>query len=91
MVKTVAILAWKGYLTCMERMAICDVNISDIPRDQIEKLASIVTGTLDINNMTHADQLGSILASVRCSVLEEESLKCPTKVKISKKILHFFC
>ena len=22
---------------------------------------------------------------------EEESLKCPTKVKISKKILHFFC
>ena len=62
-------LVWEGYLTGMERMAITDLNISDIPRDQIEKLASIVTRMVLIVNMTHADQLGSILASVKCPVL----------------------
>ena len=69
MVKTVAMLAWEGYLTCMEHMAITDLNISDIPRDQMEKLSSIVTGIVEIDNMTHADQLGSILASVKCKIL----------------------
>ena len=50
-------------------MNIEDMSIRDIPRDQMEKLASIVTWRVNINNMTHTDQLGSILASVKCPVL----------------------
>ena len=35
----------------------------------MEKLTSIVTGRVHITNMTHTDQLGSILDSVKCSML----------------------
>ena len=68
-IRRVALLAWKGYLTSVERMNIINISIRDIPQDHMEKLASIVTGSVHINNMTHTDQLGSILASVKCPVL----------------------
>ena len=42
------------------------MDISDIPSDQMEKLASIVTMNVHINTMTHTGQLGSILANVKC-------------------------
>ena len=48
---------------------ITNKSITDIPRDQMEKLASIVTERVWIHNMTHADQLGGILASVKLPVL----------------------
>ena len=64
-----ALLAWEGHLTSVEYMAIVNINITDIPRDHMEKLASIVTEAVSIVNMTHADQLGGILASVQCPVL----------------------
>ena len=35
----------------------------------MKKLASIVTAAVDILNMTHTDQLDSILASVKCQEL----------------------
>ena len=43
-------------------------SIKDIRLDQMEKLTSIVTGEIYIHNMhmTHANQLGGILASVKC-------------------------
>ena len=50
-------------------MMITNKSITDIPRDQMEKLASIVTERVWIHNMTHADQLGGILASVKLPVL----------------------
>ena len=64
-IKRAALLAWEGYLTSVENLGIQNLSITDIPRDQMEKLASIVTGAVNINNMTHTDQLGSILASVK--------------------------
>ena len=70
-IKTAARLAWEGHLTSVEYLRIVDKRITDIliPRDQMEKLASIVTRRVWIDNMTHTDQLGSILAYVKCPVL----------------------
>ena len=50
-------------------MNIRDMDISDIPSDYMEKLASIVTNGVWINNMTPTSQLGSILASVQSTLL----------------------
>ena len=68
--KRAALLAWEGHLTSVKYMRIENISITDIPRDHMEKLASIVTGIVRIYNMTHADQLDGILASVKCSELE---------------------
>jgi len=68
-IKKAALLAWEGHLTSVEFMTIMDKSITDIPRDHMEKLASIITRSVGIVSMTHADQLGSILASVKCPVL----------------------
>ena len=65
-IKRAALLAWEGHLTSVEEMTIENISITDIPRDHMEKLASIVTEIVRIDNMTHADQLGGILASVKC-------------------------
>ena len=59
-------LAWEGHLTSVEYMDIRDMNIKNIPRGHMEKLASIVTRRVW---MTQADQLGGILARVKCPVL----------------------
>ena len=64
-IKRAALLAWEGYLTSVEYLEIRNKSISDIPLEHIEKLASIVTRGVDISNMTHNKQLGSILASVK--------------------------
>ena len=53
----------------MECMRIVDRSIRDIPWGHMEKLASIVTEKVTISNMTHTDQLSSILASVKCTRL----------------------
>ena len=74
-VKRAALLAWEGHLTSVEHLRIVDKSIRDIPRDQMEKLASIVTVGVIINNMTHTDQLGSILASVKCPGLGMEDME----------------
>ena len=68
-IKRAALLAWEGNLTSMECMRIKDKSITDIPLDHMEKLASVVTTTVNINMMNHDDQLESILASIKCPVL----------------------
>ena len=68
-IKRAALLAWEGHLTSVEYMEIRNKSITDIPQDQMKMLASIVTGIVSINNMTHTDQLGSILASIKCPEL----------------------
>ena len=64
-----ALLAQEEYLTSVKYLRIENMDISDIPSDQMDKLASIVTETVKIENMTPASRLGSHLASVQCSVL----------------------
>ena len=52
--KRAALLAWEGYLTSvkfMEIMNIWTIDVGDIPRDQIRKLASIVTDTVIISKI----------------------------------------
>ena len=68
-VKKAALLAWEGYLPSVEFMNIGNMNITEIPRDQMDSLTSIVTKRVWINDITHTNQLGSILTSVRCSRL----------------------
>ena len=68
-VRTAALLASEGYLTSQKRMKIGYMDITDIPRDQMEKLTSIVTEKVYINNITPTSRLGSILAGVQCSEL----------------------
>ena len=63
-------LAWEGFLTSVEFLRMENISIRDIPREQMKKLASIVTDTVRINDLTHTDQLGSILASVNCPNLK---------------------
>ena len=69
MLKTVAMLSWESYLTCTGKLLIQDINITDIPSDQMEKLTSIVKHQFKIDKMTHTNQLGNILASVKCERL----------------------
>ena len=64
-VQRAAVLAQEGYLTSVKEMDIRNINISEIPRDMMDKLASIVTYRVIIDNMTHVNHLGGILTSVR--------------------------
>ena len=67
-IKRAALLAWEGHLTSVECMRIVDRSIRDIPWGHMEKLASIVTEKVTISNMTHTDQLSSILANIKCQL-----------------------
>jgi len=68
-IKDAARMASFGHLTSVKYMKILNKSITDVPRDQMEKLASIVTEIVFINNMKHTDQLSSILAGIKCQVL----------------------
>ena len=68
-IRRAALLAWEGHLTSVEYMIIKNISITDIPRDHMEKLASVVTGVVHIQMMDHTDQLGSILANIKCTRL----------------------
>ena len=70
-----ALLAWKGHLTSVECMDIRDMDITDIPLVQLEKLTAIVTERVLIDNMTPSCRLSSILASVQCLKLELNNMK----------------
>ena len=64
-VKTAARLAWEGQLTAVRNMEIVNIDISDIPNEQIEKLTSNVTERVYIKNMTPNGQINRILASLK--------------------------
>lgn len=72
-IKRATLLASKGYLHYFEELRIKDVDITDIPQDQIKKLASKVLITVYMINMTHADQLDSILYGIECRDLGKPS------------------
>ena len=70
-----ALLAWEGYLDSVEYMEISEESITCVPRDHIMKLASIVNTRVCMHDMTHADQLSSILTSVQCPVLVLDTME----------------
>ena len=67
--KTAAQLAQEGYLSSVKNMQIENKNISEISTDNMSKLASILTDTVYITNITPVSQLGTILASVQSELL----------------------
>ena len=73
MVRLAAQLAWEGHLPSVESMWLRSKDLSDIPRDQLGKLASLVTGWVDINNIKPAIYLDIILERVRCPLLQLEN------------------
>ena len=54
-VKTAALLAWEGHLTSLKNMHIVNMDITDIPLAQMEKLTAIVTVGVEIINLTPTD------------------------------------
>ena len=64
-----ALLASEGHLTSVEWMVIQDISITDIPQAQMEELTSIATRGVVIQLINHADQLGSVLACIKCPYL----------------------
>ena len=74
-VRSAALLAWEGYLTSVKYMNIRNMDISDIPCDQMAKLASIVTDRVVIWNITHNLDLSSILVSVQCTRLQLDDME----------------
>ena len=74
-VERAALLAQEQYLTSVKCMRIENMDISDIPSDQMDKLASIVTERVWIYNMTPASRVSSILASVQCTELLLRKMK----------------
>ena len=69
MVRLAAQLASEGHLPSVEKMRLKYIELSNIPRHQIGELASIVTNTVIINNITPATHLDLILENVRCPEL----------------------
>ena len=69
MVRLAAQLAWEGHLPSVEKMELKNKNLSDIPNDKMGKLASIVTNSVSINNITPAS-LDIMLDNVTCSRFE---------------------
>ena len=69
-VRLAAQLSWEGHLPSVKRMKLRNMDLSDINRDHIFKLTSIVTDYVEIGNITPPPLLDIILESVRCSVLE---------------------
>ena len=74
-IKGAALLAWEGHLTSVEMMVIKDIDITDIPCEQMENLISIVTENVWISNTTHSNQLGRLLANVKCQELLLEKMR----------------
>ena len=50
-IKKAALLAWEGQITSLKRIDIRNMPITDIPRDQMEILASIVTEEVNIHGV----------------------------------------
>ena len=73
--KTAALLAQEQYLTSVKYMRIEDMDISDIPSDQMDKLASIIIEGVWIHKMTPGSRVSHILASVQCSGLGLENME----------------
>lgn len=74
-VKKAALLVSEGYLKAIEIMNIRSMNIEEIPRDTMDELSSIVTEKVWIENISHTDQLSSILANVRSKWLQLQNME----------------
>ena len=75
MIRLAAQLAWEGHLPSVKYMRLWHIDLSEIPREQMGKLASKVTDTAWINNITPITHLDIILENVRCSKLVLENMR----------------
>ena len=73
-IKRAALLAWEGFLTSVQCLLISHTSIRNIPWEHMEMLASIVTGTVKFDDVSHDDHLGIILDRVKCPELELSSV-----------------
>ena len=69
MVRLAAQLAWEGHLLSVKWITLENLDLSNIPRDHVCKLTSIVTDRVHIYNITPASHLDIILENVRCPLL----------------------
>ena len=74
-VETAALLAQEECLTSVKWMNIRNMDTSDIPSDQMEELASIVTDRVILYSMTPASRVSSILVSVKCTELRLRNIE----------------
>ena len=70
-----SLLAWEGHLIYVKYMKIKNMDITDILKDQMEKLTSIVTERVWIDNLPPTSQLSSILARVKCKRLNLKNIE----------------
>ena len=64
-----AALAEHNLLGSVNLMRLCDVDLSDVPNKHLASLASCVTGTLEIWNVTGSQQIASLLTNLKCNPL----------------------
>ena len=64
-ITTAASLAFHGVLSSVEDMYLMNVDLASVPPQHLTKLASIVSDTLDIDNVSNCD-LGHLLGPARC-------------------------
>ena len=71
-----AALAEHNLLGSLGVMGLEDVDLSDVPDKYLASLASCVTGTLDISNVTGRQQIATLLTNLKCYqlMIGEQSL-----------------
>ena len=74
-VKKAALLVTEGYLKSVEIMNIGKMNIDEVTRDTMDDLSSIVTERVWLDNISHTDELSSILANVRSKWLQLHNME----------------
>ena len=67
-------LACEGHLNSFEDLWLNNVDITDIPTEQMGKLTSIATESVKIINMTPTNHLGNILANVKTRQVHLEKM-----------------
>ena len=67
-ITTAAYLAHHGLLRSVEDMWLEDVDLASVPTEHLTSLASIVTGSIDVDNVSNCD-LSHLLGPARCDGL----------------------
>ena len=78
-IKTANLLSLEGFLTAVPRLEIKDLDITDIPPAQLEKLASIVTEEVIIIIIIEVFIISVIkIYTIHCSLVAVLSLRWPS-------------
>ena len=72
-------LVKNGYLSSIRCLVLKYLNISDISTDELKMIASIVTESVVLWNVSHTNQLSNIFASVNCQTVTLKKTKLTPK------------